>query len=154
MDEAHNLEELRNYVSVQVKELYEDGPVGGVLYNNFDASLQIYSINRNYIDKEVTLKSNLSYIDLDTCINKIYEDQNMNENDTIFVVKYDLLNNNQIRSSEIRNNIPGAGGDGTNTNSITNNKNYDNYLVNQVEYEFYSSKTLDKIEISVCDQKK
>ena len=29
-------------------------------------------------------------------------------------------------------------------------KNYNKYLVNEVEYEFYSSKTLEKIEASVC----
>ena len=139
LDESSNLEQLRNYVSVQVKELYESGPIGGVLYNNFDTSLQIYSLKNNSIDKELTLKSNLSYIDLDTCLNKVLQDQNFTENDTIYVVKYDLLNTKRTDSEEDED------------EETSNNKNSDYYLANQVEYEFYSSKTLKRIEISVCD---
>ena len=156
LNEANSLEQLRNYVSVQVKELYEEGPIGGVLYNNYDASLQIYSFNKNSIDRELTLKSNLSYIDLDTCLDKIYEDQNLSENDTIYVVKYDLLNNNPAQSSgnddnTQQNSNSGDNSNENNENSNSNKNNYDYFLANQVEYEFYSSKTLNRIEVSVCE---
>ena len=155
LDEASDLEHLRNYVSVQVKELYESGPEGGVLYNNLDASLQIYSIGRNFNDKELQLKSNLSYIELDTCLNKVFDDQNITDDDRIYVVKYDLLNS---KSSQLSGQNTGDGeeigeGEKTTENNNKNNKNTENYLANQVEYEFYSSKTLKRIEISVCEPK-
>jgi hypothetical protein len=42
--------------------------------------------------KDITMKSNLTYINLDNCINKIFQDQGLDDNDNIFIVKYDLLN--------------------------------------------------------------
>ena len=95
LEEAKDLEELNNYVSVQVKELYESGPKGGIIFNNEDLSLQIYPYNKNIgntKDKGLTLRSNLTYIDLNTCLNKIFEDQKLEDDDQIFVVKYDLFN--------------------------------------------------------------
>ena len=146
LDEAKDLEELKNYVSVQVKELYESGPRGGNIYNNFDASLQIYPFNKNgnLLDKNIIMKSNLTYIDLDTCLNKIFEDQNLDENDRIFIVKYDLLNHPKEEEPQER---------ATDVTEEKDIKNYDNYLINEVEYEFYSSKTLKRIEASVCEPK-
>ena len=86
---------MNNYVSVQVKELYESGPKGGIIFNNEDLSLQIYPYNKNIgntKDKGLTLRSNLTYIDVNTCLNKIFEDQKLEDDDQIFVVKYDLFN--------------------------------------------------------------
>ena len=148
LDEAKDLEELKNYVSVQVKELYESGPRGGNIYNNFDASLQIYPFNKggNLLDKNIIMKSNLTYIDLGTCLNKIFEDQNLDENDQIFIVKYDLLNHPK---EEEEPQEEGA----TDITEKKDIKNYDSHLINEVEYEFYSSKTLERIEASVCEPK-
>ena len=68
-------------------------------------------------------KSNLTYISLGTCLEKIYEDNNLDDEDKILITKYDLLKGN------IRDN---------------------NYLINPVEYEFYLESTMEKIEGSIC----
>ena len=122
LDDAKDLEELRDFVSVQVKELYEYGPSGGMLYNNFDTSMHIYAFDKNNnIDKELTLKSNLSYIELDTCLNKIYKDQKLGDNDKIYVVKYDLLNsisNSPLSQGDSLDDNTGTGSSGgTNDNN-------------------------------------
>ena len=148
LDESSDIKELRDYVSVQVKELYEKGPKGGFLYNNYDASLQIYPYNKlgTLVDKSLIMKSNLSYIDLDTCLSRIFEDQGLENNDQIFIVKYDLLNSKKEEESS-NENTP------TDLTEEKDIKNSDNYLINEVEYEFYSSKTLKRIEASTCEPK-
>ena len=172
LTEAENLEQLNNYVSVQVKELYENGPRGGNIFNGLDSSLQIYPVNKlgDSPIKDIVMKSNLTYINLDNCINKIFEDQRLDEDDNIFIVKYDLIN---TKKEEPENNNNGGDGNGDgnsnpnpdsepnpNPDSSPNNenenkdiKNSENYLINEVEYEFYSSKTLEKIDASVCSSK-
>ena len=170
LNTAEDLEELNNFVSVQVKELYDKGPVGGTIFNKFDSSLQIYPVNKlgNSPAKDITMKSNLTYINLDNCINKIFQDQGLDDNDNIFIVKYDLLNKKKEQSENNNNNNDGDNGNGDpdnndnnpnpnqNPNDANNNKdikNCENYLINEVEYEFYSSKTLNKIDASVCSSK-
>ena len=172
LTEAENLEQLNNYVSVQVKELYENGPRGGNIFNGLDSSLQIYPVNKlgDSPIKDIVMKSNLTYINLDNCINKIFEDQRLDEDDNIFIVKYDLIN---TKKEEPENNNNGGDGNGdgnsnpnpdsepnpnpdpspNNENENKDIKNSENYLINEVEYEFYSSKTLEKIDASVCSSK-
>ena len=97
--------------------------------NKFDASLQIYTLNKFTTNKYISMKSNLTYIDLGTCLDKIYNDNNLDKNDSIIVTKYDLLTRN----------------------ADANEDNIDNkFLINQVEYEFYSMKTMEKIEGTIC----
>ena len=124
-----DLEKLKNAVDVQSKELYENSNnLGGFLFNKFDTSLQIYAIDKSNSLKEVSLKSNLTYIDFGTCLGKIFSDSSLGNNDKILVSKYDLL---------------------TKENTQNNNKN--KYLINKVEYELYSSKMNEKIDASVCN---
>ena len=60
----------------------------------------------------------------------------MSDDDKILVIKYDLLS---IEISE-------------NTDQINNNEDINNYyLINPVEYEFFSSNTGEKIDASICD---
>ena len=93
-DKIHNLDELKESANVQAKELYEKSDhIGGYLMNKYDASLQIYSINKFNSYKDLAMKSNLTYIDLGTCLE---------------------------------------------------------FLINQVEYEFYLESTNEKIEGSIC----
>ena len=151
LKEAKDLQELNNYVSVQVKELYDSGPKGGYLFHNEESSLQIYPYNKlgDSPARDITKKSNLTFIDLNTCLSKIFEDQNLDEDDQIFVVKYDLLNDrkeNQQQGEETEENAEEQ-------NDNKNNKNTEHYLINEVEYEFYSSKTLERIDASVCEPK-
>ena len=134
-------ESLKNYANIQAKELYEKAVtyggihLGGYLFNKFeDVSLQIYAINRNNSLKEYSIKSNLTYIDLDTCLEKIYLDNQINDEDKIIVAKYDLKKSEQTTVEE---------------NSEKNEK--DEYLINQVEFEMFNSHTMEQIDLSICD---
>lgn len=63
----------------------------------YNVSIHIYGIDRNnsYKDK-VDFSSDkykdLTYIDFGTCINKLYLDKNISEDEQILLVKYDILN--------------------------------------------------------------
>ena len=123
-----DLEKLKNAINVQSKELYEDSNnLGGFLFNKYDTSIQIYAIDKYDTLKGVSLKSNLTYIDFGTCLEKIFSDKSLGNNDKILVSKYDLL-----------------------TNQNTQNNNNKKYLINKVEYELYSSKMNERIVASVC----
>ena len=134
-DDVTNKEDLIKYANPQAKELYETGDhLGGYLLNKFeDVSLQIYAIDKDDTLKEYATKSNLTYIDLDTCLPKIFKEKKMRNNDKILVVKYDLSNSEES-------------GDGEEEAHIGNK-----YLINKVEYEFYHSRTMERIHATVCD---
>ena len=92
MDTAENKEQLKDYANVQSKELFEkSGHLGGFLYNKFDdVSLQIYEINKDDTLKAISIKSNLTYIDFDTYLPKIYADNNLKDDEIVIATKYDL----------------------------------------------------------------
>ena len=144
-DEVNDKESLKNYANVQAKELYEssltynDGNhIGGYLFNNFeDVSLQIYAIDKHNTLKEYSTKSNLTYIDFDTCLPKIFVDNSMRETDKILVAKYDLTYWNTENS--------GSSGGGEQNNDKKK------HIINKVEYELYNSRTMERIDASVCD---
>ena len=143
LEDVENKEDLIKYANVQSKELYEIfGHLGGFLYDKFDdVSLQIYEINKDDTLKELSTKSNLTYIDFDTCLPKIYADNKLKDDDNIIVTKYDLkywiTKENSLRYiNEPEGKTPES-----------NNK----FLINRVEYEFYNSRTMKKIDASVCD---
>ena len=137
--EIDSLDKLKEAANVQAKELYEkSGKLSGFLMNKFDASLQIYSVNRSDL-KSLTMKSNLTYIDLGTCLDKIYSDNNLNDSEKILISKYDLLTRMHKNNEGNNNN--------DNTEQISAD---DRFLINQVEYEFYLESTMEKIEGSIC----
>ena len=143
LNEANSLEQLRDYVNIQVRELYNIANIGGYLFNNSETSVQIYGTNKenNINDKNLIMKSNLAYIDLGTCTEKIYEDNKLSDDDKILIIKYDMssININSIDS------------DGSNTDIINNDDINNYYLINPVEYEFFSSVTGEKIDASICE---
>jgi len=137
-EKVDNLDTLKEVANIQAKELFEQSDsASGFLMNKYDASLQIYALGKLNTNKELAMKSNLTYIDLGTCFDKIYADNNLEETDNILVTKYDLL-------SRIHNNEES---DNDNTAKLTID---DKFLTNQVEYEFYLQKTNEKIEGSIC----
>ena len=132
-----DLVDLKEKANIQSKELYEEkakGSLSGFIKHDFGASLQIYTLNKNKDYRELAMQSNLTYIDLGTCLDKIYAANNLNEDDNILVTKYDLLERTHKSSEE------------------NSGKTYsdDNYLINQVEYEFYLQRNNEKIEGSIC----
>ena len=131
-----NLQQLKDAANVQVKELYEQSEkTGGFLFNKFNASLEIYSVDRNDSLKNLSFKSNLTYIDFGTCLNKLYSDKSLDENSTILVAKYDLSPGANINVEE----------------RVSENINTDKYLINPVEYELFSSNVSEKLDAFVCD---
>ena len=167
-EEINNLQAMKNAANIKAKELYLDSNLkSGYLLNKFDASLQIYSINKDNTNRNLSIKSNLTYIDLGTCVNKIFEDGNLPNNDEILVAKYDLLYRYTPPNTDPGDNTPQDGNSnsgssqsssssGTNNNGYSNN-NLDNNddsiksLINPVEYEFYLMSNMSKIDGSICD---
>ena len=148
---VNNLDDLKEKANIQAKELYKDGEsFSGFIMHDFGASLQIYALNKINSNKELAMQSNLTYIDLGTCLDKIYADNNLNDNDSILVTKFDLLSRtHKTNNGDGNGDNTGGGGDAT---SPTSGNTYtdDNYLINQVEYEFYLQSTNKKLEGSIC----
>jgi len=133
-----NLTLLKDAANIQAKELYEGSEhLGGYLFNRFNASLHIYAIDLNNSLTNISFKSNLTYVDFSTCIQKIFANNKkyLNENFTILVAKYDLLTDTINEFS----------------NSKTSEK--DKYLINRVEYELFSSNMSEKLKMNetTCD---
>ena len=153
-DEIDNLEKLKEAANVQAKELYEqNNHLGGYLLNKYDASLQIYLIDKLNSYQKLSMKSNLTYIDFGTCTDKIFLDNNLEDNDGIIVAKYDLLKRNERTNNGISNSGTGPGtssGSGTGSNDAGISQS-EKYLINPVEYELFSLKNNEKIDASVCD---
>ena len=135
-DDVDTLEKFKAATSVQVMELYQNSEkTGGYLYDKFNTTLQIYAIDRNDSLKEISFKSNLTYIDFGTCFEKIMKDKNISENESILIAKYDIMPETNV-------NIPP---------DISENHKEDKYLINPVEYELYSSLTNQKLDAFVCE---
>ena len=134
--DVNTLEKFKSAANIQAMELYRDSEsLGGFLYDKFNTTLQIYSIDRNNSLKELSFKSNLTYIDFGTCLDKLMIDKNISENESILITKYDIM--------------PGA-----NSNippDISENFKDDKYLINPVEYELFSSLTNEKLDAFVCE---
>jgi len=135
-DDVDTLEKFKAATSVQVMELYQNSEkTGGYLYDKFNTTLQIYAIDRNDSLKEISFKSNLTYIDFGTCFEKIMKDKNISENESILITKYDIMNETNVNIK------PG----------VSENHIEDRYLINPVEYELYSSLTNQKLDALVCE---
>ena len=146
-DKVGNLDILKEAANVQAKELYEKSDhIGGFFMNKYDASLQIYALSKLNSYKELSMKSNLTYIDLGTCFDKIYTDNHLNDTDKILVTKYDLLTR-LTKESDDNGNEDGENNNGDNTAQSTADEKF---LINQVEYEFYLERTMEKLEGSIC----
>ncbi len=91
-DQANNsLSALEEIVNQNIKTIYSNSSQGGLVYNIKNSTLQIYGVNKNKKEnKELIMRSNLTYIDLGNCIDKIYEKNPSLQNGDIIIVKYDL----------------------------------------------------------------
>jgi len=101
-------------------------PSGGIVINNEenDAKVQIYKLDKDEKkNKEALLRSNLAYIDISECIEKIRKNNKMvDEDEQVVVIKLDLKSTNK------------------------------KLIVNPVEYEFRHSKTGALLDASVCER--
>ena len=118
-------DKFKDAAKVQTNELYAKDET---IYNKFDFSLEIYSIDDTSKRNEA-LKSKKTYIDFSSCLKRIYLDKNITDPEKILIAKYDLL--------------PEA--------NINIDKNNDKYLINPVEYELFSSSdTNERLDSLVC----
>ena len=87
-----------------------------------NATVEFYGVNKkNKGLSNQPIKSDLSYIDISECIEKIYKSNKMKENDDIVILKFDV------------NKIP--------------NK----FLINPVEYKLINSRTGQELDASICE---
>ena len=121
---AENISQSYSFLKEEIINLYKGLPDGGLTYSNFSSTMQIYGIKMkdNAERKNSILRSTLSYIDISSCKEKVFKNNNMKEDgeEDIIVVKYDLENKKQKS------------------------------LINPVEYEFVSSRTAQVLDMSVC----
>ena len=98
----------------------------GLLVTNDEATLQIYGLKKENINNKEKIESlkrtNLAYIDLSGCLEKLYKSNGLKDGEDIIVVKLDLKSNNK------------------------------KLMVNPVEYEFINSVTGKVLDASVCDK--
>ena len=122
--ESNNLKELVGNVTNRIVDIYPSLPKGGLVISNDDASLQIYGINKddnNNVTDSIH-RTNLAYINLTGCINKIYESNDIENIEDIVVVKLDLKSKNK------------------------------KLVINPIEYEFINSKTGKILDATVCEK--
>ena len=121
--EEKDLSDLLQNVENKIKEINENIPSGGLVINNEEneATMQIYRLDKDeQKNKEAIMRSNLAYIDISQCIDKIRESNNMGDDEQVVVVKLDLKSKDK------------------------------KMIVDPVEYEFFNSKTEAKLDASVC----
>jgi len=75
-----DLEQLVKMVEKDIIDMYPQLSKGGLVINNnkSNATMHIYGLEK---DKESIMRTNLAYIDLSGCIDKIYESNNMENKD-------------------------------------------------------------------------
>ena len=87
-----------------------------------DTTVEFYGVNKgNKGNKQDNIQSDLSYIDISECVDKIYKSNGMASNADIIILKFDIKN------------------------PITK------YLVKPVEYKFINSLTGQELDASVCE---
>ena len=121
--EDPDLKVLLSNVENKLLEIKDTIPSGGLVINNEEneATMQIYKIEKDEKkNKEALLRSNLAYIDISECIDKIYKANKMKGKEQVIVVKLDLKSNNK------------------------------KLIVNPIEYEFRNSETGALLDASVC----
>ena len=121
--EDPDLKVLINNVENKLLEIKDTIPSGGLVINNEEneATMQIYKLEKDEKkNKEALLRSNLAYIDISECIDKIYIANKMKGKEQVIVVKLDLKSNNK------------------------------KLIVNPIEYEFRNSETGALLDASVC----
>ena len=135
--DVNTLEKFKAAANVQAMELYKNSEkLGGFLFTKFNTTLQIYSIDRNDSLKDISFKSNLTYIDFGTCFDKMMIDKNITDKESILIAKYDIMPETNINiQQDISSNV----------------KDADKYLINPVEYELFSSLTNEKFDALVCE---
>jgi hypothetical protein len=92
--ENETLKDLVGNISEKVVDLYREISGDVLVINNEEASFQIYGLKKGIDKKEAIKRSNLAYLDLSGCLEKIYKSNHMSGDDEIIVIKLDLKSKN------------------------------------------------------------
>ena len=127
LDTEITLENLEKQMSENIVELYSKSNI----YNSqnvrqkivtTNATVEFYGVNKNNKGNgNKNIQSDLSYIDISLCVDKIYKINKMENTDDIIILKYDL-------------------------NMIS-----EKLLINPVEYKFINSRTGQELDATVCE---
>ena len=130
VDNDIELENLEKAMTENILELYKKstsfdtnittGSVGQKIVTK-NATVEFYGVNKKNKGKKDNIKSDLSYIDISDCLEKIYKSNNMKEGADIIILKFDV------------------------------NKMPNKYLINPVEYKFINSENGQELDASVCE---
>ena len=121
LGEPSDLVTLKNNVDEKIKNIYEKTSTVGLVYNLDNSTMQIYGVNKNQTPrKDLIMRSNLTYIDLSKCIDKLYSSNGLEDDNDIVIVKYDI-------------------GDAT-----------DSQTINPVEFKFFDSKNGNPVNMDAC----
>ena len=122
-NDPKDLESLEENVKNNIKEIYNKSSSGGIVYNLNNSTMQIYGVNKKKSEnKDLIMRTNLTYIDLSNCIDALYEKKHLDSDTDLIIVKYDR---------------------GDITNSTT---------INPVEYKVFDSKNGETINLNdVCE---
>ena len=119
--EPSDLAALNSNVDGKIKDIYEKTSTVGLVYNLDNSTMQIYGVNKKQTPKkDLIMRSNLTYIDLSKCIDKLYSSNGLEDDNDIVIVKYDI-------------------GDAT-----------DSQTINPVEFKLFDSKNGNPINMNAC----
>ena len=90
-NDTEDLVNLNTKVEEEIKSIYNKTSTVGLVYNIKNSTMQIYGVNKKQTPKhDLLMRSNLTYIDLSFCIDKLYQDNNLDDDADIVIVKYDI----------------------------------------------------------------
>ena len=119
--EPSDLATLNSNLDEKIKNIYEKTSTVGLVYNLQNSTMQIYGVNKKQTPKkDLIMRSNLTYIDLSKCIDKLYSSNGLEDDNDIVIVKYDI-------------------GDAT-----------DSQTINPVEFKLFDSKNGNSINMDAC----
>jgi hypothetical protein len=89
--DPENLTQLDNNIITNIKDIYQKSSPLGLVYSINNSTMQIYGVNKNRKDnKDLLIRSNLTYIDFSNCIQKLYNGHSELNGKDLVVVKYDI----------------------------------------------------------------
>ena len=120
---------LEQTITEKLLDLYKSSDASNIINSNSsqkivtkDATVEFYGVNKNNKgNKHQNIQSDLSYIDISECMEKIYKSNGMKNDDDIIILKFDI------------NTAP------------------DKFLINPVEYKFIDSGTGKELDASMCE---
>ena len=101
--EIENRTDLKDAANVQAYKLYNDSVESNqneFFFDRYNTSIHIYGIDPENSYKDLYFNSdkykNLTYIDFNTCLNRLILDKNFDPDEKIIIAKYDIYNTSYL----------------------------------------------------------